>query len=241
MNVTIKFYLFRYSPTEDSLVFIHRICYFLQTLTGNTLWHYLFWIIHMKKKMTLLRHGNTGFGDRYIGSKDVPLSATGAAGIASLKPVFTGQEIDRIVVSPMLRCRQSVELLFPDRSFSCDDNLREIDFGRWEGLSFSEIVRKDPDFVDCWATGDVDFCFPQGERINDFISRVHDAGERLAKSSAQNILVIAHGGVIRALICYLLQLEAGNYLLFQVKKGRYATLDLFSEGAVLTGLNLGGE
>ena len=195
----------------------------------------------MKKKLTLLRHGKTGLGDRYIGSKDIPLSPAGVAGIANLKPVFADQEIDGIVASPMLRCRQSGELLFPDRSLTCDENLREIDFGRWEGLNFSEIVKKDPDLVDTWATGATDFCFPQGERVSDFMSRVHVAGEWLAKSTAKNILVIAHGGVIRVLICYFLQLESSNYLLFQVKKGRYATLDLFKEGAVLTGLNLGVE
>ena len=195
----------------------------------------------MIKRLILLRHGNTGFGDRYIGSKDVPLSSAGAAGIVDLKSVFQGQEIDRIVASPLLRCRQSAELLFSERSFSCDDDLREIDFGRWEGLNFSEIVKKDPDLVDNWAAGSFDFSFPQGECLGDFVNRVHNAGLRLAESSHKNILVIAHGGVIRALICYFLQLEASDYLLFQVEKGRYATLDLFLEGAVLTGLNLGAE
>ena len=195
----------------------------------------------MEKKLTLLRHGNTGFGDRYIGSKDVPLSSTGITRIANLKPVFTDQPIDEFVVSPMLRCRQSAEVLFSDRSFTSDENLREIDFGRWEGMNFSEIVKKDPELVDSWASAAAEFCFPQGERIGDFISRVHEAGKRLAKSSAKNILVIAHGGVIRALICYFLQLESSNHLLFQVKKGSYVTLDLFDEGAVLTGLNLGVE
>jgi alpha-ribazole phosphatase len=195
----------------------------------------------MKKRLILLRHGNTGFGDRYIGAKDVPLSSAGAAGMVRLKSVFQDQEIDRVIVSPMLRCRQSAELLFSERSFSCDDDLREIDFGRWEGLNFSEIVKKDPDLVDNWATGSLEFCFPLGECLSDFVSRVHNAGVRLAQFSDKNILVIAHGGVIRALICYFLQLEASDYLLFQVEKGRYATLDLFSEGAVLTGLNLGVE
>lgn len=195
----------------------------------------------MKKKLILLRHGNTGFEDRYIGTKDVPLSSTGVARIASLKPTFQSRKIDRIVVSPMLRCRQSAELLFSYRSFSYDDDLREVDFGRWEGLNFSEIVKTDPELVDRWAVWSPDFCFPQGECIGDFINRVHNVGERLAESSDKNILVVAHGGVIRALICYFLKLEASDYLLFQVEKGKYATLDLFREGAVLTGLNLGAE
>ncbi|MCF8057628.1 MAG: histidine phosphatase family protein [Desulfocapsa sp.] len=195
----------------------------------------------MKKRLILLRHGNTGFEDRYIGTKDVPLSSTGMARIVSLESTFQSQKVERIVVSPMLRCRQSAELLFSDRSFSYDDDLREVDFGRWEGLNFSEIVEKDPDLVDKWAAWTPEFCFPQGECIGNFLSRVHDAGVRLAESSDKNILVIAHGGVIRALICYFLKLKASDYLLFQVEMGKYATLNLFREGAVLTGLNLGAQ
>ncbi len=197
--------------------------------------------IFMKKRLILLRHGNTGFGDRYIGSRDVPLSSVGVAAMKTLKPVLHSQSIEKIVTSPMLRCRQSAEILFAERSFSCDEDLREIDFGRWEGLKFSEIVKKDPGLVDNWATGALTFCFPQGECLGDFVSRVHQVGMRLAKASEEYILVIAHGGVIRALICYFLQLKASDYLLFQVEKGRYATLDLFAEGAVLTGLNCGVE
>ena len=193
----------------------------------------------MSRKLTLLRHGNTGFSGQYIGAKDVPLSPDGCQQVASLKQVLPDQQIDEILSSPMLRCRESVEILFADHPVNYDDDLREIDFGRWEGLSFQEITKNDPELVDKWAVWSPDFCFPEGECIAHFLKRVHRAGSRIKESSNENIILIAHGGVIRALLCYLLNLNPENYLLFQVKKGKYATLDLFSEGAVLTGFNLG--
>jgi alpha-ribazole phosphatase len=195
----------------------------------------------VNKRLILLRHGNTGFEGRYIGARDIPLSSVGVTEILNLKSEFQSKQIDKIVASTMLRCRQTAELLFPDCAISCDEDLREVDFGRWDGLTFPEILEKDPGLVDNWAVWSPEFCFPEGESIGDFLRRVYDAGIRLTESSDKNILVIAHGGVIRAMICHFLKLEASDYLLFQVEKGKYATLDLFSEGAVLTGLNLGGR
>lgn len=193
----------------------------------------------MTKRLTLLRHGKTGLSGRYVGSRDVPLSVDGRAQIARLKSSFEKFSFDSIVSSPMLRCRESAEILFPDRALSYDDDLREIDFGRWEGLTFQEIVKNDPEHVAAWAEWSPQFCFPEGECIAHFIERLHKAGSRIATSIADNTLIIAHGGVIRTLLCYYLQLDPSQYLLFQVQKGRFATLDLFDEGAVLTGFNLG--
>lgn len=195
----------------------------------------------MTKRLTLLRHGMTGFSGRYVGARDVPLSPEGYAQITRLRSIFPDQEIEKIVASPMLRCRECCEILFPEHPVSYDDDLCEIGFGRWEGLTFQEIVKDDPERVEEWADWSLNFSFPEGECIGGFVERVHRAGARIAALSEENVMLIAHGGVIRALLCYFLKLEPSNYLLFQVQKGRFATLELYSEGAVLTGLNLGAN
>lgn len=195
----------------------------------------------MTKRLILLRHGKTGLSGRYVGSSDVSLSVEGREQISSLKASFEKQSFERVVSSPMLRCRESGEILFSPDTISYDDDFREIDFGRWEGLSFQEILKADPDHVAAWADWSPQFCFPEGESVAQFIERIHRAGSRITASTNENTLLITHGGVIRCLLCYFLQLDPSQYLLFQVQKGRFATLDLFDEGAVLTGFNLGGE
>ena len=117
-------------------------------------------------------------------------------------------------------------------------DLREIDFGRWEGLLFAEIAPGDSELVKRWSAWDREFAFPDGEAVAGFLARTGAVAERLAARPEETVLVVAHGGVIRALICHLLKLPPQNYLLFDVKPARLATLDLFSEGAVLTGFNL---
>ena len=193
----------------------------------------------MTKRLTLIRHGRTGYSGKYIGSRDVPLSVAGRLQVKELSAILSGSCTEKILASPMLRCRQSCEILFPEEAVSYEKDLREINFGRWEGLSFQEIAVMDPDIVNAWATGASTFCFPGGECLGSFIERVEKAGKRIASLPEKDIIIIAHGGVIRMLLCYFLKLDPSKYLLFKIKKGRFTTLELFPEGAVLTGLNYG--
>ncbi len=192
-----------------------------------------------KKQLILLRHGKTDCPNRYVGSRDVPLSPQGVSQIKTLENILHDMEINRIISSPMLRCRQSCELLFAGRPVRYEENLREIDFGRWEGMTFAEIAESDPALVEQWADWSLDFCFPGGESIGHFVDRVTKTAQLLAGLQEKNVMLVCHGGVIRALLCYYLGLGPENYLLFQIEKGNFSTLDLYGERGVLTGLNLG--
>jgi len=192
----------------------------------------------MSKKLTLIRHGKTGYSGRYIGSRDVSLSSAGRQQIEDIRSYFVNRKELKIIASPMLRCRQSCGILFPEQKIVYDDELREVDFGRWEGLTLLKLRLR---IQTMWMTGPSypeHFCFPEGECVDAFLKRVGTVGEKYPFLE-QDIIIIAHGGVIRALLCYFLKLDPSKYLLFQVEKGRFTTLNLFPEGAVLTGLNLG--
>jgi broad specificity phosphatase PhoE len=190
-------------------------------------------------RLIFLRHGQTGLFGRYVGSTDVPLSEVGQQQIEELRPIIGAMNIDTLLVSPMLRCTQTADLLDLALVAQVHEDLREIDFGRWEGKSFAEIEAEDPELVQKWADGDDDFRFPEGEGIASFIARVELVKIRLLTLDGQNVLVVAHGGVIRSLICGLLGLSWDNYMLFQVAKGHYSTIDLDNGIGVLTGFNLG--
>ena len=193
----------------------------------------------MASRLILLRHGRTGLSGRYVGSTDVPLSEEGRAQIQGLRPGLAAMRIDALLTSPMLRCTQTAHLLGLGLPLQLDPDLREIDFGRWEGKTFEEIEAQDPELVQEWAQGKEDFCFPGGEATAVFTGRMESAKNRLLSTDAGTMLLVAHGGVIRSLICGLLGLSLQNYLLFQVAKGHYSTIELHSGGGVLTGFNLG--
>lgn len=196
----------------------------------------------MARRLILARHASVGeeFAGRYLGATDTPLSPRGVEQAKRLGQWLCGQSIGRCYVSPMLRTRQTAELLpFTQNSeLRTLHDLREVHFGHWEGKTFAEVSAADPLAVERWATWQADFAFPGGESISAFLSRVQFAADELAKDPADVVLAVTHGGVIRAMICHLLGLDARNYLLFGVKPAACAVIDVFDGKGVLTGLNL---
>lgn len=195
-------------------------------------------VVSIPKTLYLIRHGKTGQSGRYIGSMDIPLSAAGVKQIQGLHATLLDNSFDHVLASPMLRCRQSCEILFPDQPIHYSEKLREIDFGRWEGLNFQEIASKDQGLIEQWVENPLAFQFPEGEEISSFITRIKEVAKELSQLEEKKVCVLCHGGVIRGLLCQFLGIEEKNYLLFQVEKGKYTTVDLYGTKGVLTGLNL---
>jgi broad specificity phosphatase PhoE len=195
----------------------------------------------LAKELYFLRHGDTGLQGRYIGSTDVPLSNRGLEQVSKTGALLRKKGVTKIVCSPMLRCRQSLEQLSLSCTSEFNELLREIDFGRWEGKTFSEIVQIDKDLVDSWVAEPEIFSFPAGESLAAFSKRVACFKDLLEAMVEDKILVIAHGGIIRHLICLLLGLDSDKYMAFDAKPGCFSSISLFAEGGgVLTGFNIKG-
>lgn len=192
------------------------------------------------KEVYLMRHGDIGQQGRYIGSTDAPLTREGREQAGKTGAVLKNGNIKKIECSPMLRCRQTLELLDLPCPSHFNDLLKEIDFGRWEGSDFAEIIRADKDLVNAWVRSPDTFSFPGGESLVAFKQRVAAFKDQLVSMIEERILVISHGGIIRHLLCLLLCLDFDKYLLFDVKPGCYCSVRLYAEGGVLTGFNLQG-
>jgi alpha-ribazole phosphatase len=192
------------------------------------------------KEIYLLRHGDTGRQGRYLGSTDVPLTTTGQMQVRETAQSLRLLNFCEIISSPMLRCRQSCEILALQPSIQVNDLLKEVDFGRWEGKTFAEIAAEDADLVAAWMKDPAHFCFPEGESLQKFYARVSLLFTMLKKDDSKRILLVTHGGIIRHLLCLCLGIPIEKYLAFDVQPGSYASLCLYSDGGVLTGLNLRG-
>lgn len=149
--------------------------------------------------------------------------------------------IDIIYASPLLRARQTVEqvsLALPEGPVVYEDLLREIDFGAWEGLTFAQICKHDPEGAVRWAGHDDQFTFPGGETLGNFHDRIRRIKQMLLDSEHENILLVSHGGVILNLICNILDIGSRNALSLKVDRGSVSTLSLFQNGlGILNSLN----
>lgn len=154
-------------------------------------------------RIHLIRHGATDANilGQYIGCKtDAPLSPEGLNELRLLKENMDYPEIDSLYSSPMLRCRQTAAVLYPDIGVVTVENLKEYDFGDFEGKTAVEL-ENNQDFLN-WASGK--YPPPNGEDNTEFIKRlcvglrqvVLDMVEKGKGESA----VIMHGGAIMMLL-----------------------------------------
>lgn len=197
----------------------------------------------MASRLLLIRHAAIEGAERplLIGASDLPAGPQGLRDLQGLAGALARFNPEAWFCSPLLRARQSIarlgEFCETAQEFVLDERLREIHFGRWELKSFAEIAAMDQDLIPGWAEYEA-FTFPGGESVATFCERVAGVLADLRASFCREIAVVAHGGVIRTLICLALGLSPKNYLLFDVRPGTLAVLDLHPDGAVLAGLNL---
>ncbi len=188
--------------------------------------------------MYLMRHGTTTLHGLYVGSTDVSLNREGRAKVIRTGEILAGEHIEQVFCSPMKRCRETLDLLRLDVSSEIEKDLREINFGRWEGRSFKEISKTDSDLIEDWRVNSESFCFPEGECVKAFNRRVGAFAQKVATASGNRILIVAHGGTIRHLLCTFLGLAPEKRMIFDIQAGAFSIVTLYDNIGALTGLNV---
>ena len=155
-------------------------------------------------KIHLIRHGLTdgNLNGQYIGAKtDLPLSASGVRELGLLRDSVDYPEVEAVYSSPMLRCRQTASVLYPEKTANLNENLKEYDFGDFEGKT-ADMLESNPAFKD-WATGKIP-CPPNGETTEEFIKRICLGFNQIVldmmEKGITNSAVIMHGGAIMMLL-----------------------------------------
>jgi broad specificity phosphatase PhoE len=160
----------------------------------------------------LARHGETDWSaaGRHTGRTDVPLNDVGREAAATLGRLFRGHEFGLVLTSPLVRARETCELAgFSDQAV-VDDDLREWDYGEYEGRTTAEIRETRPG----WAIFE-DGC-PGGETIAEVAARADRVIARIRNGDGP-ALVFGHGHALRVAAARWVELppEAGARLVLQ--------------------------
>jgi broad specificity phosphatase PhoE len=123
--------------------------------------------------LLLTRHGLTTAGSRAVlgGQLDVGLTDEGRAQARALADRLAGIRIDRVISSPMQRALETAQVIATGRPVEVDDRLREVDYGRWEGLTSAEIDAHDPELRERWERDPVATHPPGGESGGEVAAR----------------------------------------------------------------------
>lgn len=157
----------------------------------------------------LLRHGKTLWNEqkRIQGSSDSPLSPAGEQESGRWLPVLSQHEWDRILASPLPRVRQTVEILNNSLKLpvTFDQQLREQDWGSWEGKTLTEIENLEGEELQRQTDSGWNFTPPGGESRKQVLKRVKQTITMAARQwPNETILVVSHQSVMKCLLYEIL-------------------------------------
>ena len=141
----------------------------------------------------IMRHGRTDWNDRHKlqGRTDIPLNAEGRRMAENAAEEYRSVPLDVCWCSPLIRARETAEILFPEVEQIVIPNLREMDFGDFEGRGWWEM-EQDAAYR-AWVDGGCTGRCPNGEDRTVFSQRVIKAVEALLEME-EDLVIVAHGG-----------------------------------------------
>ncbi len=175
----------------------------------------------MPTQVVLVRHGETDWNknSRYQGVMDIELNEKGQTQAKKLYKRLKDEEFDRIYSSTLKRAYETVSEIadYQNKEVITIADLMEIDFGQWEGLTFSEIEEKYPDLAKKWAKDPTCCKPPEGEHIKEVETRVGKTIDKIVDENDGNkILIATHGGIVRIMMAYLLDLPLSRIFSIEV-------------------------
>ncbi len=190
----------------------------------------------------LVRHGETEWSrsGRHTGWTDVALTERGRQEARRLAPLIRSHHIGAAFVSPLRRARETAELIgVPDARVDAD--LREWDYGGYEGVTTPEIRRTRPGwflFTDGVAPGPPEHPGESPEQVGERADRMLAKVDAALCETEGVVLLVAHGHFLRVLTARRLGLPAGRGALFQLATGTLCRLGTEHERPVVAGWNI---
>ena len=193
-------------------------------------------------RLLMIRHGDTELNsaERYWGQTDVKLSVDGLRQAERLRERLAEERINAVYASSLQRASVTAEIIASKHQLkviTCAE-LCEVNFGQIEGLNRSEVNQLYPEVTRMWLERNPKLKYPGGDSFIEFSKRVSTFLRRLEKhSTEETVLIVAHSGVLRVLLCRLLGLELKHLWQFPLALASLSILETNQQGAILSLLN----
>jgi broad specificity phosphatase PhoE len=168
-------------------------------------------------RLILVRHGETIANReyRYVGSRDDALSSHGQAQAEQLAEAISVLPVAAIYSSPLQRAYSTALPIAARHCLEIQmvDDLREVSFGDWEGLSRAEVLARNPEDAQHLRDWEKNIALtpPEGESFDALRARVCAAVEQLAQQHPdQTIVLVSHVGPIKVLLCAALEVPTST-------------------------------
>jgi alpha-ribazole phosphatase len=195
-------------------------------------------------RLYLIRHGEVeGAADgKLLGRTDAPLSARGLEQSRQLAEKLPAAQLSTIYSSDLQRAMAMAETIAKRSKLKVQQSSawREIDMGEWEGRTIALLHDEAPELVAKLFDDPASFEYPGGESFAAFAARVERALDQLLKAHRSGeVVLVAHGGVCRAIIGSVLEVPTHNWLRLAQDYGCLNVIDWYDVNPVLRLLNGG--
>ncbi len=197
----------------------------------------------MSCRIYLVRHGETVWNARlkFQGHSDIALSQRGLEQARALARRLSGENFSAFYTSDLQRAMTTARILAEPHGLPVVPlaDLREINFGAWEGLTVAEIKARYARELQQWWDGPLHTRIPGGETLGEVAERVTRAvREIVEKHPAEQVVVVCHGGCIRTLVGTVLGMDLNQYWRLGVDNACLSILEFPSwEKGILTLFN----
>jgi alpha-ribazole phosphatase len=193
-------------------------------------------------RLLLIRHAATAWTvqGRFQGQTDVPLSPHGRRQATALARRLKAETLHMLYASDLQRAWETARTIAAPHALSAhaEPRLREMAFGRWEGLTYAELQQQEAEPLAAWQRDQLHSAPPGGETLLQMSQRVKAAyADMLVAGQEKTVGVVAHGGPLQLLLCLALGLPPQAYWQFTVALASLSELWVYEQGAILTRLN----
>ena len=189
-----------------------------------------------------MRHGATELNSAgiFVGHTDAELSAAGCRQVERLRDRLSTERIDSVYSSDLRRTLATAETIASRHQLeviACPE-LREIDYGNLDGLTFEQIKCLNPEVAELCADWSPQLKFPEGESVGELNKRVSGFLDRLKQHPPeQTTLIVTHGGPLRLMLCLLMGIELWHWRQVRIDLASLSIVDTSPRGARLILLN----
>jgi broad specificity phosphatase PhoE len=189
-----------------------------------------------------MRHGETPWNreGRVMGKNPIELDEDGRRQVESAIPLARALAPNLIVSSPLARARQSAEIIGHGVGIAEiieDPRLSEVEYGRWEGMVYDDLVR-DAHYIH-YRERPLDEPTPGGETMYDVQSRgVAAVRHTIAANRGKRVLFVSHGDIIRTVLCHFMRLGLENFRRIRIDNATFFGIQIAGDFAEIKFLNL---
>ncbi len=185
----------------------------------------------------LIRHGQTKWNveSRIQGFRDIELDETGLRQSQAVVEKLKQVPIDIVYSSPLLRARVLSEMISKQHQvvLHLDERWRELHAGDFEGWTWAEVEKHHLGVLKAIKQSNFTMPLPNGESLTQLQQRAIEAFQEVLSQHHQNVVIVSHGGTIKALLCALLQVSLEQRDHFIIENGSIIHLKQTSDGWIL--------